>query len=540
MSDEKKFMDKLFKGYMLPDRFPLIAVNTFFAGYFFSENGLAAFSFILPIYFLFIVTGFAINFGAFSLAVKAISRSESESARRYSSSALLLSILTGIILAAAVNIFFEPLIKLFGVPSEIYPIIEMYGRLMGVAGFLLIISLYILQFLKLFGMQKQLKKVYKIMLVMNAIAGYSLIKFFNFGLEALAISMIITLIFCIVFEGRKLHKIVGKNLFAPVKISEIPVSEMLTASSAITFSKIFSLSQILMYNYFLFKIFGVEGVAVFASLQIAIRICRTGSGMTLQGITPILTIEHGDKNLAAMLLMLKIAIKRAMIFAVLFTIALIFFGDKFTQNPMTLEAFQIYALSLIPAYINAIMITIFLTVGHLKFSNLLAFLRSFLLLFLFLYFMQDYVWWSFLFAEIATLIILVIGGVFLKKKENLQTPLLLKLEEFKPTLYFVVNHEKGVTFEQSQKISDFLQKQNISALQNSCIEIINKILNLNKEHSDLEKDNFTSVQITHTGENLLLVARSNGKLFDYRNLISEDWNFKFILGLNNFYVKVGN
>jgi Na+-driven multidrug efflux pump len=451
MSDEKKFMDKLFKGYMLPDRFPLIAVNTFFAGYFFSENGLAAFSFVLPIYFLFIVIGFAINFGAFSLAVKSIGHSETESARRYSSSALFLSILTGIILAAVVNIFFEPLIELFGVPQELYPLVGTYGRLMGIAGFFLVISLYILQFLKLFGMQTQLKKVYKIMLVMNAAIGYSLMKFFNFGMEALAISMIIALAFCIIFEGVQLYKRVGKNLFAQVTLSEIPITEMLKASSAITLSKIFSLSQILMFNYFLFKIFGIEGVSVFSSLQIAIRICRTGSGMTLQGITPILTIEHSDKNLTAILLMLKIAIKRAMIFAVLFTIALVFFGDKFTQNPMTVEALKIYAFSLIPAYINAIMITIFLTLGHLRFSNLLAFLRSFLLLILFLIFAQDYVWWSFLFAEITTLIILIIGNVILSKKENLRTPLLLKLEEFKPTLYFVVNREKGLSEEHSQK-----------------------------------------------------------------------------------------
>ena len=31
MSLEKKYMDKLFKEYMLPDRFPLIAVSTFLA-----------------------------------------------------------------------------------------------------------------------------------------------------------------------------------------------------------------------------------------------------------------------------------------------------------------------------------------------------------------------------------------------------------------------------------------------------------------------------------------------------------------------------
>ncbi|MBR6888315.1 MAG: hypothetical protein IKN16_07705 [Selenomonadaceae bacterium] len=46
-----------------------------------------------------------------------------------------------------------------------------------------------------------------------------------------------------------------------------------------------------------------------------------------------------------------------------------------------------------------------------------------------------------------------------------------------------------------------------------------------------------------------MTLRSNGKLFDYRKYFSENpredilrlvdsWNFKFVLGLNNFYAQV--
>ena len=122
MSPEKKYMDKLFKEYMLPDRFPLIAVSTFLAGYFFGEDGLAAFSFMLPIYFLFIVAGFGINFGAFSLAVDAVSKSQSEVAQKYSTAALKLSIAVGLILAVAVNVFFWQIVEFEHVPPNLYPL----------------------------------------------------------------------------------------------------------------------------------------------------------------------------------------------------------------------------------------------------------------------------------------------------------------------------------------------------------------------------------------------------------------------------------
>ena len=81
-------------------------------------------------------------------------------------------------------------------------------------------------------------------------------------------------------------------------------------------------------------------------------------------------------------------------------------------------------------------------------------------------------------------------------------------------------------------------KQNISALKNSCVEVANKIIELGKNHSDEKKNNFTAFQLVRAGQNLKLIARSNGKLFDYRNLIPQEWNFKFVLGLNNFYVDV--
>lgn len=124
MKAEKAFFKKIFKEYMLPDRFPLIAVSTFLAGYFFGEDGLAAFSFMLPIYFLFIVAGFAINFGAFSLAVDAVSKSQSEVAQKYSTAALKLSIVVGLILALGVNVFFWQIVEFEHVPPNLYPLVE--------------------------------------------------------------------------------------------------------------------------------------------------------------------------------------------------------------------------------------------------------------------------------------------------------------------------------------------------------------------------------------------------------------------------------
>ncbi|MBR2773559.1 MAG: hypothetical protein IKD73_01050 [Selenomonadaceae bacterium] len=534
MSPEKKYMDKLFKEYMLPDRFPLIAVSTFLSGYFFGEDGLAAFSFMLPIYFLFIVAGFGINFGAFSLAVEAVSKSQSEVAQKYSTAALKLSIAVGLILAVVVNVFFWLLVEFEHVPPNLYPLVESYGRTLAICGFFLVISVYLLQFLKLIGLQSRLRKIYKVMLILNAAIIFLCVKVLDMGMEAIAVGMITAAIFCLLSEGRQLHMRLGKNLFAPVKFSEIPIGRILRAGSAVTLSKIFSLSQIVLYNFYTLHAFGLKGVAVFASLQIAIRICRTASGMTLQGITPILTIELGDKNLPAMKLLLKTALRRGLIFAILPMIILLVGASYFTESLETVEALRIYSLSLIPAAINAIMLTALLAVGHVMFSNLLAFLRSFALLIIFLagaYTWQaDLVWWSFLFAELVTLAVLIIGVKILQRKGTL-------LPKMPPSNFFVINRQLN------------LEEQLPKGLQENVAKILSEWVALNQKFNDRKKDNFTAVQIRTDDEKILLTLRSNGKLFDYRKYFSENpredllrlvdaWKFKFVLGLNNFYAQV--
>ena len=256
--------------------------------------------------------------------------------------------------------------------------------------------------------------------------------------------------------------------------------------------------------------------------------------MTLQGITPILTIEFGDKNLPAMKLLLKTALRRGLIFAILPMIILLFGAPHFTESAETVEALRIYALSLIPAAINAIMLTALLAVGHVNFSNLLAFLRSFALLIIFLAgaytWRADLVWWSFLFAELVTLSVLIVGVKILQRKGTL-------LPKMPPSKFFVVNRQLD------------LDGQLPNGLQANVAKILSEWIALNKKFSDRNKDNFTAVQIRSDDEKIFLTLRSNGKLFDYRKYFSENhredflrlvdaWKFKFVLGLNNFYVQV--
>ena len=165
---------------------------------------------------------------------------------------------------------------------------------------------------------------------------------------------------------------------------------------------------------------------------------------------------------------------------------------------------------------------------------LLAFLRSFALLIIFLagaYTWQaDLVWWSFLFAKLVTLAVLIIGVKILQRKGTL-------LPKMPPSNFFVINRQLN------------LEEQLPKGLKANVAKILSEWVVLNQKFNDRKKDNFTAVQIRTDDEKTFLTLRSNGKFFDYRKYFSENpredllrlvdaWKFKFVLGLNNFYAQV--
>lgn len=558
MNAEKTFFKQIVKEYMVPDRLPLIAINTFLAGYFFGQNGVATFTYLLPLYFLFIIAGTWVNFGAFSLSMKAVGNNEKDFAQAYSHLALRVSIISGILLTALVFIFFEEFLTLLKIPPDLWNLAEPFGKTLAAVGILLVLSCYVLQFLKVAGMQKQLKLIYKVMLAINAGVAYSCVKFLNFGMEGLALGMGAATLFCIVFEGKRLYKFFGMNLIAPISEPFTLLKNLLRAGNALALSKIFSLSQIFLFNLICYKFYGVQGVAVFGVLQIAIRLCRIASSMTFQALTPMLLVEIGDKNIKAMMLTLKETLRRGLVFAAFIPMAILWGAADWLATKTSLdsawyalliEGFHCYSLSLILAVINAVFIIAFLCLGQNLFSNLIAFLRSFFLLIVFLWGIAadnpELLWWCFLFAEAGAFLFLVAGIFFLQKTQNLKTPLLLDAKIFRPSAYFVLSRAENSLQSVQEKISAFVSKNVPNLPAENISKKLQDWLKIFDENSPRKKEHLTAVHLYKDGENLKITLRDNGKRFNYNAYLQdyperENFSFKYALGLNNIYfVKEG-
>lgn len=553
MTTELKYVNNLYKNYMLPpDKIPLIVSNTILAGYFFGEEGLAVVSFLMPLFFLFETFGFWINYGAFTKSIGLVSINESQLARSYSALALTLSAVVGIILFVAVTLNFESMLNLLDIPEELRELAHDYGIPMTVSGIFLVIASYFWQFVKLVGLQARIKKIYVIIMLVDAVITVICVKILGLGINSLAIGMTGALLFVILMAGSWLRKSFRQNLFAKIQNPLKSITEIFLEGSAPAVGKFYSLFIVFLFNLILLKYYGVGGVAIFGAMQTAIRICRLHAQVTWQPIAPIFTMEYADRNLSSMLLFLKVTLQRAFIMAALPTVVIFFganyFASKIDVDSSLLEfatcAFQAYSLSVIFAAINSVFIIAYSTLNHRIFSNLLEFLRSIALILLFLKFSEpSLMFWSFLFAEVITSIILVAGGLAICKSNNLKSPLLLEPNFFQKSMFAVVDRQQGITDETNKKLGSLANEQ--------IVQFINDWLALVKNFSDTGKNDFSAIHVRNDSDGLKVTLRSMGKLFDYganaqalkliqglRGAVNHKCTFT--LGMNNLYLRFVN
>lgn len=550
MNTEQKYIQNLFKSYMFPpDKIPLIVSNTILAGYFFGESGLAVVSLFMPVYFLFETLGYWINYGGLIKTLEEISENQTFRARSYSKLALTLSIIVGIISAAIVLIFFDNLLEILEVPQSLNILAQDYGKPLIVAGFLLIICSYNWHFVKIVGLQQKIRRIYALIMLVDVLGCVISQKIFEFGIISLVIGMIFAEIFILAFSGVLLYKNFKQNLFAEIKEPLNSTLNLIYAGSSPSAGKFYSLFLVYLFNVFFLHFYGATGVAVFAVLQVAIRICRLHSQVTWQPLPPLFAVEFGDKNVSSMSLIFKTALIRAVIFTGLPAVV-IFFGADFFAAQSSLElsnydfaanALSIYSLSVILYGINSIFITLYLT-DHKILSNVAEFMRSIVAIVIFLTFAApEYVFWSFLFAEVIAAAILFIGTIFIKKFGDFRTPLLLGQEFFKPSAFIVADRKIGFNSEQIERLKTFLSPD--------ILKLLDEWLNLLKKFSDKGKNNFLAVHIFREDDKLRLTLRGTGNLFDYSSnpesisLIKscnaiEKFKFNSTLGMNNLYLQI--
>lgn len=521
MNAENRYIKILFKGLMIPpDKIPLIVSNTVLAGYFFGKKGLAMVTLLMPIYFFFETIGLWINYGAFNKSIEEIAKNETLKARSYSKLSLMTSIVLGVIISILVIIFNQELMTYLLITDKEFT--QNYLIIMAISGIFLIIASYCWQFVKMIGLQSLIKKIYIPIMIVDIIVSSLCVKVFSLGLESLAIGMLISNIFVIVISGSTLKKSFKGNLLGEIQNPIESLKEIILSGSAVCLEKFYSLIQMFFINSILITSLSTEAVAVFGSMQTAIRICRLHSQVCWQPLVPVLIMEYVNKNVKLMKKFFNHSLKQAFVMALLPALVLYFGVEKLipeeilesTMYEFAVTGYQAYALSVIPAAITTNFIVMFMIRNWRLFANILQFLRSFLFIGIYIRIGEPLdIFWCWLFAECATLIVLAVGiMIFLKKRMAVEN-------------YFeVYDRNEEMNFD---KVKEFAGDEVVAFIQEKI-----KVL---KENSDTGKNDLTMINLLKEETGFKLTIRSMGKYFDYGKIF-EDCKCTFTLGMNNLYV----
>lgn len=539
MTPDALYVKNLYKGYMIPpDKIPLIVSNTILAGYFFGDDGLAIVSFLMPLFFLFETIGFWINYGALAKCLDAIGNSETLRARSYSSLALSLTLASSVILAGVSLAALPSILDILGVPIELRMAVMDYGIAMVIACVFMMVALYCWQFVKVLGLQARIRIIYVPIMLVDVLVTVFCIKVLGFGIVSLSIGMIGANLFVIMKSVGWFRATFDKNLLGEIISPLESTAEIIASGSAPSMGKFYSLFILFGFNMILMREYGVHGVAMFAALQTAIRICRLHSQVTWQPIAPILTTELNDRNVPSAMIFLKHSLKQAFVMALLPALVIYFGADYFTSSldesirPFAIETFEVYSLSVVPAALTSIFIIALSTVNRRAIANVFELIRSLLLIAVFVkYTAPSMIFYSYPFAEVVSLALVAAYLFVIGKPEN------------KSKLFMVIDRNAGLTTEDSARLEKVLPQ--------STLEFVKEWIEFTKQRSDKKKNNLTALHVIEENGETRLTFRSMGKLFDYRSDPKAEemvkglpglvgYKFNSVLGLNNLYLRIGN
>lgn len=431
----KEPVGKLFVKYSIPSVIAMIVfslyivVDGIFVGNVVGSAGLSAVNLAMPFFGVAMALGTMVAIGGGTITSIDLGRGDREEARR--SFSLAFYILTAITLSLSVfTLLFTPTIaKILGSSEEIMPLVVEYLRALCLFLATFVGSSYLSANLRVMGKPNHAMVADIIGAGLNIVLDYIFIVEFGWGLAgagvASGLAFTIGFLFALVQYLKKdsILKFVKANFDTKkvIKIFYNGSSEGIT-QFAVAFSNY-------IFNIVLMIKIGEMGVSAFSIiLYISSLVVAVFAGIC-NGISPIISFNHGAKNKERIEKLLKIAIITISIIGVLSTILMMFGGETliamFTEGDealvsLTVEATRIYSIAFIVNGLNILSSAYFTAIEDAKTSAIISALRGAILIVVFIVllpmiFGETGIWLTVPFSEALTVIV---AFNYIKKSSN--------------------------------------------------------------------------------------------------------------------------
>lgn len=329
---------KLFKSYVIPAIFSLIAMNTatmvdsFFIGNYIGPLGLGALTLIMPYYNLYIGLSFMILIGSVVQAAIAKGKNDIEESVNYFNHSVYLSLLLAF-LSFVVLFFFKEkiLIDWQNVNNKIQA--KYILEYAGVINYFMLFYTFSLLFnfyLKLEGLNILIVKVTVFASLLNIALDYLLLAHFDFGMGGAAFASgmsfflpFVVFLYYILKESSFKFKIIRLEYQKIKKLLLNGISEFLTLASVAIIA--------FMYNDLIRENLGVEALGAYSvAHQIAALPLYIFYGVA-DGVQPILSYNYGAYKIERIKELRKLIVKSCISVAVIFLLIALIFGSHISS-----------------------------------------------------------------------------------------------------------------------------------------------------------------------------------------------------------------
>ena len=266
--------------------------DTIMIGQYEGDNGLLALNIFLPVYSIYMAIGTLFGVGGGVRYSFYIGRKDYRQAKSCFTNALFLFGITLVLFVAALNIWFEPIMRLFGADDGSLPLVTKYGKYVAWLGAFVAIALFLETFLRNDNNPKLAMAAVVSGGLFNIGLDYILVFVVDMGMAGAALATVVsyiltTLICCAHFfrkdNGLKLHKSISlKNARAIVSsgISSFVIEIALAV-------------MIIIFNNRLLKVVGDYGVVTYGVITNTLIVAISMYNGVAQACQPIASVNYG-------------------------------------------------------------------------------------------------------------------------------------------------------------------------------------------------------------------------------------------------------
>jgi Na+-driven multidrug efflux pump/anti-sigma regulatory factor (Ser/Thr protein kinase) len=527
-------------------------VISILVGRHFGSLGLSVVSITGPLNLLYLSLGSLIGVGSSVISSIALGRNEKSVCNQVYSLAWIVALGISLVLTVAGLLNLDGLVRLLGASGETLPYVKEFCTWYLASGWFTLLSYIPLNYLRIAG-KPNAAMVSLLLLAAFTVAGIFLcVNVLDMGIGGMALAQgiggLAALCYCMKALGFKRFKFVlPHNVYVNLR-------EILPTGAASALNNLSRAGQ----NYFVNIYFGLMGAQAFiASFSIVNSISTFLLAFSLgigQAALPLVGVSFGERDYRSIKIIMKKALFAGNIIMAIISLLVIalsafmpaLFGmtDAALSNE-TVIGLVIFAFSLNLGFVNNLFSSYFSATRRKALANIIVLLRLLLLVFipcvlLFGTMGATALWYSFVIAEVLTLLIILGWTAVVRRHNTYLTPVFLlniRLIEKIKTIDISVENNVDAISDAAIKTGSFCNENNIDTKTATKIShaIEEMLIMINKYSIKPGKKTFIDVRLSINAGQIIMRIRNAGTYFNpieyYYNVKDTEEGFDETLGL---------